>query len=73
MADTIVTNTPARDEDSSALGWIVALIVVLAVVVAGFVWYQRGAEIPNTGTNINVEVPTPSVPTDVTPDLTPAQ
>jgi hypothetical protein len=66
MADTIITNTPARDEDTSAVGWVVALIVVLAVIVAGYVWYQRGADIPNTGgTNINVEVPTPS---DVIPD-----
>lgn len=68
MADTIITNTPARDDESSALGWIVALIVALAVIVAGYVWYQRGAEIPNTGgTNINVEVPATS---DVVPDLT---
>ncbi len=61
MADTIVTNTPSRDEDSTALGWIVALIVILAVIVAGFVWSQRGVGIPNTGTDINVEVP--AVPT----------
>ena len=64
MADTVITNTPSRNEDSSAVGWIVALIVVLAVVVAGFVWIQRGANVPTpSGTNINVEVPTPSVPT----------
>ena len=61
MADTMITNSPTRDEESNALGWTVALIVLLAVVVAGFVWYQRGAEIPNTGTQINVE--TPVVPT----------
>lgn len=65
MADTMITNTPARDEDSSALGWIVALIVLLAVIVAGFVWYQRGAEVPNTGTDINVTVPTETVPTEM--------
>ncbi len=58
MADTIVTNSPARDDGSSALGWVVALIVVLAVIVAGFVWAQRDVGIPNTGTDINVELPT---------------
>ncbi len=68
MADTIITNTPARTDDSGALGWVVALIVVLAVIVGGYVWYQRGADIPNTGgTNINVEVP---APTDIVPDTT---
>jgi hypothetical protein len=63
MADTMITNSPSRNDESSALGWAVALIVLLAVVVAGFVWYQqRGAEIPNTGTQINVQ--TPLVPTE---------
>ena len=57
MADTIVTNTPTRDEGSSALGWIVALIVILAVIVAGFVWVRRDVGVPNTGTTINVQVP----------------
>ncbi len=58
MADTIVTNTPTRDDGSTALGWVVALIVILAVIVAGFVWAQRDVGIPNTGTDINVELPT---------------
>ncbi len=61
MADTMITNSPAREEGTSALGWIVALIVILAVIVAGFVWVRSDVGIPNTGTNINVEVP--SVPT----------
>ncbi len=68
MADTIVTNTPSRDDSSTALGWIVALIVVLAVIVAGFVWARRDVGIPNTGTNINVEVPAPTIPDAVVPD-----
>lgn len=67
MADTIV-NTPSRDDGSTALGWIVALIVVLAVIVAGFVWARRDVGIPNTGTNINVEVPAPTIPDAVVPD-----
>jgi hypothetical protein len=68
MADTIVTNTPTRDDSSTALGWIVALIVILAVIVAGFVWARRDVGIPNTGTDINVEVPTTNVPDAVVPD-----
>ncbi len=59
MADTVI-NTPSRNDDSSAIGWIVALIVVLAVIVAGFMWVRRDVGIPNTGTNVNVEVPTPT-------------
>ena len=62
MADTIITNTPdRRSDDSGAVGLIVALIILLAILVAGFVWYRHGAGIPNTGgaTNINVTVPTP--------------
>lgn len=62
MADTVI-NTPSRNDESSALGWIVALIVVLAVIVAGFVWVRRDVGVPNTGTNINVEVPTTGIPT----------
>jgi hypothetical protein len=62
MADTVI-NTPSRNDESSALGWIVALIVVLAVIVAGFVWVRRDVGVPNTGTNINVEVPTTDIPT----------
>lgn len=58
MADTVI-NTPSRNDESGTLGWVVALIVVLAVIVAGFVWVRRDVGIPNTGsaTNINLEVP----------------
>lgn len=68
MADTIVTNGPAREDGSTALGWIVALIVILAVIVAGFVWARNDVGVPNTGTNINVEVPATDsvIPTGVT-------
>ncbi len=64
MADTIVTNSPARDDGSSALGWIVALIVILAVIVAGFVWVRRDVGIPNTGSSTNINVDLPSSPID---------
>ncbi len=57
MADTIV-NTPGQDNGTA--GWVVALIVLLAVIVGGFVWYRyyRAAPAPAT-TNINVTLPTP--------------
>ena len=73
MADTIVTNTPATQSDSGAAGWIVALIVLVAVIVAGIVLYQRGflgganqPQTPDT-TNINVTVPNPTTPAPTTP------
>lgn len=59
MADTVI-NTPSRNEDSGALGWVVALIVILAVIVAGFVWVRRDVGIPNTGTDTNINVDLPS-------------
>jgi hypothetical protein len=61
MADTII-NTPSRDDASSAVGWIVALIVVLAVIIAGFVWVRRDVGVPNTGTGTNINVDLPSTP-----------
>lgn len=63
MADTVISNTPARDDGSSAIGWAVALIVILAVIVAGFVWTRRDVGIPNTGSGTNINVELPSVPT----------
>jgi hypothetical protein len=59
MADTVISNTPGtRDDGAGALGWIVALIVILAIIVAGFVWVRRGnVGVPNTGSNINVQLP----------------
>jgi hypothetical protein len=61
MADTIITNTPDRGatEDNSALGLVLALIVVAVVVIGGIYLYRHGSiGVPNTGgTNINVTVP----------------
>jgi hypothetical protein len=62
MADTVI-NSPARNEDSSALGWVVSLIVVLAVIVAGFVWVRSDAGVPNTGSGTNINIETPSMDT----------
>ena len=60
MADTIITNTPERDtSDSSAVGIVLALIVLAVVVIGGIYLYRHGSiGVPNTGgTNINVTVP----------------
>lgn len=67
MADTII-NTPGTRDDSgaSAVGWVLALIVALAVIAVAVFWYRNGApSVPNTGTNINVELPDAGA---VTPD-----
>jgi len=67
MADTIVTNSPAGD---SGAGWVVALIILVAVIIGGFVMYKngmfRGSE-PAGTTNINVVVPNPITPAPKTP------
>ena len=61
MADTIVNTPPSND--SGAAGWAVALIVLIAVIVGGFVWY-RYYSVPQEpapdNTNINITVPTPT-------------
>lgn len=62
MADTIVTNTPATTD--SGAGWVVAFIILVAVVIGGFALYQNGffgKAAPGT-TNINVTVPNPIPP-----------
>ena len=61
MADTIVTNTPGTSD--SGAGWVVALIILIAVVVGGFFMYQRGffrAAGPADTNIINVTIPTPT-------------
>ncbi len=62
MADTIV-NTPATQE-SGAAGWVVALIILIAVIVGGFLWfrYYGGSPAPAGDTNINVTIPNPIAP-----------
>lgn len=69
MADTIVTNSPGTG-DSSAAGWVVALVIVVAIVAGGIVLYQNGA-FNGAGsadtTNINVTVPTPTTGGNTTP------
>jgi len=60
MADTIITNSPERDGSGGA-GWVVALVIIIAVVVGGIVLYRRGAfrtAAPASNT-INVTIPNP--------------
>lgn len=62
MADTIVTNSPGQS-DSGAVGMVIALIILLAVVVGGVFLFRSGALNKNnapTDTNINVTIPTPT-------------
>ncbi len=67
MADTIVTNSPGTN-DSSAVGMVVAFIILIAILAGGVVMYQRGffnGTAPADTTNINVTVPNPN--TNTTP------
>ncbi len=62
MADTIVTNSPGTN-DSSAVGMVMAFILLIAIIAGGIVLYQRGVlnqAKPADTTNINVTVPTPT-------------
>ncbi len=60
MADTVITNTP-QPSDSSA-GWIVAVLLLIAVIGGGVFAYRQGMfggrAAPDT-TNINVTIPNP--------------
>ena len=63
MADTTIVNTPTRD-DSSAAGWVVALIILVAVILGGIVWYRSyghpAAAAPTSGASVNVNIPAPT-------------
>jgi FlaG/FlaF family flagellin (archaellin) len=56
-----IVNTPNSDSGMGAAGWVVAVVVLVAIVLVGlFVWpgyAQQSNSAPST--NINVEVPTP--------------
>ena len=59
MAETIV-NTPPTSDSGSA-GWAVAVIILLAVIAGGFMWYRYHGAAPAqpTPANINVTIPLP--------------
>jgi hypothetical protein len=60
MADTIITNSPEKDGSGGA-GWVVALVIIIAVVVGGIVLYRRGAfrAVAPASSTINVTIPNP--------------
>ncbi len=64
MADTIIHET--RERTSGGAGeWIVAVVIVAAIVIIGFMLYRAGlfsavpVSQPNT-TDINVTIPAPA-------------
>jgi|GEM_PF-6649895 len=62
MADTTIVNTPSRradtDSTDSTIGWVIAIVVLAAVLVGGFLWLRNNnAAAPAPGTNIEVTVP----------------
>lgn len=56
MVDTVIT-TPVASNDSGAAGWAIAVVVLAVVIIGGFVWLQREAPASESGTNINVTLP----------------
>ena len=76
MADTVITTPVAvRDSESSALGWAVALVLLLGLILFGiFIW--PGVDASNTlqktrGTNpssvdVNIKLPEGVLPTNNT-------
>jgi hypothetical protein len=68
MATVINNPNPDRPvievERSDSSGWVVAVIVLLAVIVGGFLWWTRygrapAAPVQNDAANIEVTVPIP--------------
>ena len=60
MADTIITNSPERNDGDGGAGWVVALVIIIAVVVGGIVLYRRGAfRAAPASSTINVTIPNP--------------
>ncbi len=61
---TTVINAPRSDNGDGNAGWVVAVIILLAVVgIGAYLWvnYRRAAVPPApNGTNINVTIPAPT-------------
>lgn len=67
MADTIITNSPERRSSDEGAGWLVALVIVIAIIVggvflyrSGFFWSANSQPADDNDTNINVSIPTPN-------------
>lgn len=59
MADTVVNKTPS---ERSSAGWIVAVIVLLAVLILGYFAFARTGTAPTTDSdNLDVNVTVPGV------------
>lgn len=59
-AERVIERREIIDRSDSSAGWAIALIVLVAVIVAGFVWarYRAPATVPDTtGASINVSLP----------------
>lgn len=63
MADTIITNTPVRRDTDEGAGWVVAVILLIAIVFGGIMLYRDGffgaAAPTDETTEINVSIPNP--------------
>jgi len=63
MADTIITNSPEKNNGNGdgGAGWFLAVVIIIAVAVVGVILYKNGVfsktAAPNNSTNINVTVP----------------
>ncbi|HEY6020265.1 MAG TPA: hypothetical protein VIY48_10285, partial [Candidatus Paceibacterota bacterium] len=60
-ADRVVERREIVERTDSGAGWAIALMVLVALLVAGFVWaryYRAPAAAPaTTGTSVNVSLP----------------
>lgn len=57
-----IVNNPGGGSDNGSGGWIIAGVIVIAVVlVAIFVWpgFGNGGAAPAAPTEVNVQIPTP--------------
>lgn len=57
MADNMVNNSAPVEGGNAVGGWVVALIVVIALIAGAFYWYNTGQPAQNGGVNVNVTVP----------------
>ena len=65
MADTIITNSPEGRSGDGGAGWVVALVIVIAIIVGGVLayrggWFRAPAPAEEDGMNINVTIPNPT-------------
>ncbi len=67
MADTIITNSPEKNNGGdSGAGWFLAFIIIIALIALGIILYKNGVfsktptSTTNNSTNINVTTPNPT-------------